>query len=163
MTKLKYIPWSNSVTDTAKIEEIFKKSGAKYILRRAFIDRGGCDQCGDDLTETDGWYSIATDSPEDVREFFERDGWEVWEDFFAYGWGDVDAAGDLSDEQKAAIIDAIIADGCNEEVLRESICDAKWIEELTYRSNSSTYYFCCPSCAEAYQAAHPDVRLHKAR
>lgn len=165
MAKMTYIPWSDGITGTTrqdKIEEIFKKSDAKYILRRAFIDRGTCDQCDDDLTETDGWHSIATDSPEDIREFFKRDAWEVWEDFFASGWGDMDAVDFLTDEQKIAIVDTIVADGCNEETLRESVGDYAWTDELTYTdSDGNTYYFCCPSCAEAYQSAHPGVQLHK--
>ena len=162
MTKIKYVPWADDcATDVAKIEEIFKKTDAKYVLRRAFIDHGSCDQCDDDLTITDGWYSIATDSPEDIREFFARDGWEVWEDFFASGWGDMDAVDFLTDEQKSAIVDTIIADGCNEEALRESVGDYAWTEELTYTDGSDVYTFCCPSCAEAYQSAHPGMQLHK--
>lgn len=162
--KIKYVPWTDGgITDAATLEEVFQVyPGAKYRLRRAFNGYGSCDQCGCELAKTDGWFSIATDAPEDAREFFERDGWEVWEDHFAYGWGDVDAAGDLSDEQKNAIVDAIIAEGCNEETFRESISDAEWTEELTYTgSDGNTYYFCCPSCAAAYQSAHQDVRLHK--
>lgn len=51
MAKITYIPWSDSTTDAVKIEEIFKKSDAKYILRRAFDGYGSCDQCNDDLGE----------------------------------------------------------------------------------------------------------------
>lgn len=163
--KMRYVPWVNgSVTDSAALEEIFNVyPGTKYRLRRAFDGYVSCDQCNGDLAETDGWFSIATDDPDTFREFFDRDGWEIWEEHFAAGWYD-DSVDYLTDEQKRDIVDSLVADGCDEVFTRDSVDAAKWLNELTYQDNDGTYYlFCCPSCMEAYQAAHPDVQLCKVR
>lgn len=164
-TKMRYVPWTNgSTTDSATLEEVFNTypPDVKYRLRRAFEGYGSCDQCNCELAETDGWFSIATDDPDILREFFDRDGWEIWEEYFAAGWYD-NSVDYLTDEQKCDIVESLIADGCDEVLTRDSVYDTTtWIGELTYRGNDGTYYlFCCPSCMEAYQAAHPDVHLHK--
>lgn len=172
MAKITYIPWSDSITDTVKIEEIFQKSDAKYILRRAFDGYSSCDQCNGDLAETDRWFSIATDDPADIRRFFDPDGhngWDVWDDYFSGGdlydelHDDIlTFANYLDDEDKKRIVDTIIANGCNLDLRRETVEDRHWLDELTYTDDGGDVYtFCCPSCAEAYQAAHPDVQLHK--
>lgn len=162
--KIKYIPWTDgSTTNAATLEEIFHAyPSAKYRLRRAFEGYGSCDQCGGELAETDSYFSLATDSPDDVRTFFGRqDGWDMWDEYFSDVWYN-DSVGYLTDEQKQEIISTLIADGCDLELSRETVGDRHWMAGLTYvDSNGNEFWFCCPSCAEAYQAAHPGVQLRK--